>query len=172
MIESMVAVSLAMIGLLGLLSLIVHSLASNQIVVNRLVAAGLAAEGAETIKNLIDANYAKHGAWNADIRDGIYELNYDCVTLIDDRRHCERLGDIGVDLNALFRDEAAVLLYGDNGIYNYLDGQSTSFQRLISIEEGADLNQNRMKVNSLVRWSDRGKTFTINIEDHFFDWRR
>lgn len=173
MIEAMVAVSLAMIGLLGLLSLVVHSLASNQIVVNRLAAAGLAAEGVETVRNLIDVNYAKHSAWNADIRDGIYELNYNCAILTDDQRHCERLGDVNVDLDALFNNEADFLLYGDNGLYNYLGGQPTAFKRLIKIDSGtAGTNQKQMRINSLVKWSDRGKSFTINIEDHFFNWRR
>lgn len=172
MIEAMVAISLAIVGLLGLLSLVIHSLINHQLIVNRLTAAGLAAEGVEIIRNLIDLNYASNRQWDSDIRNGIYELNYNCATLIDNQRHCERLSDNDANLEVLFRNEANPLHYSADGTYNYLNGQPTPFKRLIIVAIDESLQNQKIVVNSLVRWSDRGRSFTINIEDHFFNWRR
>lgn len=181
MIEALVAVVLAMVGLLGLLNLIVHSLRSNTDIVNRFAAANLAAEGVEIVKNIIDTNYAHQRPWNTGLNSAIYELAYNCASFDDAVNHCLAIGEIGLGQNPdlLFANRAAFLNFHD-GLYDYQAiGEPTVFQRIIVVENLAiDFDgdgwpaDDEIKINSLVRWSEKGRTFTANLEDHLFNWRR
>lgn len=181
MIEAMVSIVLAIVGLLGILNLIVHSLRSNNDIVNRFTAVNLAAEGVEVVKNLIDINQAKGLTWNDGVDSGTYELAYDCVSFDSPVSHCLLIGDIGLGQNpdVIFNDRANFLNFHDN-LYDYQElGEPTVFKRVILVENlGIDFDGNglqaedEIKVNSLVRWSERGRVFTIDLEDHFFNWRQ
>ncbi|MDP1706496.1 MAG: hypothetical protein Q8L36_01625 [bacterium] len=181
MIEAMVAIVLAVVGLLGILNLIINSLRFNTDVVNRFVAANLGAEGIELVKNIIDTNYAKNElSWSQGIDSGVYELAYNCTSLDDQVNHCFLIGDIGLaqDPDVVFRDRASFFNFHD-GLYDYQAGEPTVFKRIIIIESlDIDLDGNgfstndEIKVNVLTRWSERGRTFTVNLEDHFFNWRQ
>ena len=63
LIESVVAMSLIVIGLLGILTLLSNSIAFNRNVANKLTATYLA-EGIEVMKSIADENYTQknHGA--------------------------------------------------------------------------------------------------------------
>src|SRR3989344_1770263 len=87
-IEAVVGISIIVVALLGIISLLTQSLSLNRLVADQYVANGLAAEGIELVKNIIDANcieYDTHpGPWNQvapgmDI--GIYEGDYNDETL-------------------------------------------------------------------------------------------
>lgn len=181
MIEAMVAIVLAIVGLLGILNLIVNSLRFNTDVVNRFVAANLGAEGVEIVKNIIDINYAKNEpSWNQGIESGIYELSYNCTSLDDQANHCLLIGNLDLAQNpdVVFRDRASVLNF-QGGLYDYQDNEPTVFKRIVVIENlDIDLDgdgssaDDEIKVNVLTRWSERGRTFTVNLEDHFFNWRQ
>jgi len=180
MIEALVAIVLAVVGLLGILNLIIHSLRFNADVVNRFAAVNLAAEGVEIVKGLIDANYTNGRPWNEGLDSGVYELTRNCVSLNNEFDHCLLIGDIGLMQNQdlLFGARAAFLNFHD-GIYDYQAAEPTIFKRTIAIENlSIDFDgdgfpaDDEIKVNVLVRWSERGRTFTTNLEDHFFNWRR
>lgn len=181
MIEAMVAIVLAIVGLLGILNLIVNSLRFNTDVVNRFIAANLGAEGIEIVKNIIDINYAKNEpSWNQGIESGIYELSYNCASLDDQANHCLLIGNLDLAQNpdVVFRDRASFINF-QNGLYDYQGNEPTVFKRIVIIENmDIDFDGNgfpsedEIKVNVLTRWSERGRTFTVNLEDHFFNWRQ
>ncbi|KKU94355.1 MAG: hypothetical protein UY26_C0002G0137 [Candidatus Jorgensenbacteria bacterium GW2011_GWA1_48_13] len=159
LIESIIALSVATIGILGVLGLLSRSLGINKDVSQKFAATYLAAEGVEVVKSLIDKNFADSDAWN------------------------EGIGDCGFptcDYEVVFND-AALSGFSDhflnfdstNGTYSYGDGVPTPFKRKIVIT-AIDLNgggDDELKVNSSVTWAVRGGTETVDLEDHFFDWR-
>lgn len=160
LIESIISISIAVVGLLGILTLLSRSISLNRNVTGKFVATYLAAEGIEVVKNIIDANYTKDNPWSPLgsplIADGSYEVAYDTTT------------------NNLLPLSSNPLLFDDTkGIYSYDSGDATGFRRTIRIEnlacDASDCNE--IKVNAVVDWTDKGEAKKVILEDHFFNWR-
>lgn len=148
LIEAGIAISILVVGLLGILGLLSRSLSLNNVVSSQYIASNLAAEGIEVVKNLLDANIIQFNPWNTGFSTGSYELAYDSLAL-----------DSNQNRNLLFDSS--------NNKYNYQNGQSTPYKRNIQIVNKGD----EIQVNSIVSWQIRGGSYSINLEDHFFDWR-
>jgi hypothetical protein len=155
-IESIVAISLAIVGLLGILILTTRSMAYNTDAGQRFVATYLAAEGIEIVKNLIDENYSKGLPWCQGISNGSWQADNEDSALTS------------------FSNSSHLKIDAD-GRYSYdPGGTDTPFTREIVItlitHQGDD-STNEVKVNSIVRWQGRGVPNQVDIEDHFYDWR-
>ena len=150
LIESMIAISIIVVGLLGLLGLLSRSLSLNRVVSDQFTANYLAAEGIEVVKNIVDANTVQKQPWNLGLANGEFQVSYDSVQLESTLRQ-------------------PLVFEEGTGRYSYGFGRPTSFVRTIKIEL---LSQDEIKVNSLVNWTTRGGgKFEVNTEDHFFNWR-
>lgn len=157
LIESMVAVGLITVGLLGVVRLFSSSISLNRDVTNRFTASFLAGEGIEVIRSIIDESTVQGEAWNTRIPAGLYEVTYDTADLND-----------SVPLEP--EDEGQFLLFHEDiGVYDYdPSGTATSFKRAVAIE---DVDPNHIFVRSSVSWTERGGIQEIDVEDHFFNWR-
>ncbi len=152
LIESMIAISIITIGLLGIIGLLSRSMSLNRVVSDQFTANYLAMEGIEVVKNLVDANVIQSKPWNQDFTSGSFELDY--------QRH---------NLPLEFNQNRPILFDSTNGHYSYQSGSPTSFIRTINIEL---IGSEEIKVNSIVNWKTRGGgRFEVNLEDHFFNWR-
>ena len=149
LIESGIAISILVVGLLGIIGLLSRSLSLNNVISSQYIASNLAAEGIEITKNLIDANIIQAQPWNQGIATGFYEAAYTDLSLEPD-------------------ENRFLLLDSTNSTYNYQSGQPTFFRRVIEIENS---NPDEIKVNSKVNWQIRGGSYSVNLEDHFFNWR-
>ncbi|MFH1759098.1 MAG: hypothetical protein ABH822_00875 [Patescibacteria group bacterium] len=151
LVESVVAMTIVVVGLLGIFSLLSQSLSLNRVVGDRYVGTYLAAEGIEVAKNIIDNNIVNSRPWNAGFSNGSFEVDFDSLSLES-------------NLNRYIK------LDSPNGRYGYRDGADTRFKRTIKIEllgSGEEI-----KVNSVVKWLSRGEAdFKVDLEDHFFNWR-
>jgi Tfp pilus assembly protein PilV len=153
LVELMVAMSVMVIGLLGVFAVLAQSLSVNRSAADQYVAAGLAAEGIEVVKNILDSNFIQGKPWNEGLN-----LN----------------GDFGVQYNSTALDQslARQFLKFDpaSGKYSYDSGTPTRFIRTISI---SNLSANEIRVNSQVEWTDKsGQKMKLNLEDHFFNWKQ
>lgn len=164
MIESIIAITVGVIALTGILNLLTNSLGINRDVGQRFTANYLAMEGIEITKSLIDSNYANGDPWNDGLSDGSYEFEYDTT-----EPTTSRISDAERSNNVFYFNSS-------NGIYSYdsTGNTETRFRRTIFIdninrdgEGGAD----EMKVKSIVEWPEGDSDREIIIEDHFFDWR-
>lgn len=155
MVESIIAVSLIVIGLLGVLGLIIKSTRTNKDVYNRLAASYLAAEGIEVIKNIIDTDVATPLVqWNKTIGTGSYQVQYDSTK---------------DSITKLYgaNSTAPLMLDEGTGLFSYGGGEETLFKRTIHTEDtGVSIN-----VRSIVEWEIDGKKQVINFEDVFWQWR-
>ena len=157
LIESLVAITVISISLLGIFTLISRSLSLNRIVNNQYVGTYLAAEGIEVVKNIIDTNIIHDcEPWNAEpnaalTTAGDYAVEYDSTQLLP------RQAD------PLSYDEGT-------GLYSYQSGgEESKFVRTVSIDP---ISSEHIKVVSLVEWDSRGGAeFSVELEDHFYQWR-
>jgi len=151
LMESMIGIGILIVGLLGILGLLSHSIGLNKVNGNRLVANYLASEGIEITKNIIDSNIIKRNPWNQGFDvSGVYEADYTSTAF------------------ELSRDRR-ILFDANSGFYGYQNGGQTPFIRTITISpSGPD----QIYVKSSVRWTDRGGAdFQVDLEDYFYNWR-
>jgi len=82
-VEAMIAISVMVIGLLGIFSLTSQSLGLYRVAYEQYVAVNLAAEGIEVVKNMIDTNViAGSVQWNEGLAiDGDFGIQYDSRSL-------------------------------------------------------------------------------------------
>ena len=69
LIEAIIAITIAVVGLLGIFSLLSRSLSLNRVVADRFVASYLVAESIEIVKNLVDNNRFSHRLFQSIKRD-------------------------------------------------------------------------------------------------------
>jgi hypothetical protein len=163
LVETMVALTMVTIGLLGLLNLLSSSIGLNKVVSDQYVASYLAAEGIEIVKNIIDNNIAENQAFNAGLAVGTYEVDYNSDQLISASPN---------SLKYLKFDG------GNGGSFKYTynplgtDYQTTNFTRMITTHQGA-LGSDELVVQSKVGWVTRGGgELDVVLEDHFYNWRQ
>lgn len=166
MIESMVAASLVVVGLLGLFNLIYNSTERDSLVIHQLQATYLAAEGIEVVKNISDADVANGNPWDSGPGnqpfDGCYAVSYDS--------NDGNLLASGGGINLFFATSSS-----GEGIFasqtdlnsSYLSPSRTLFTRSVCISVSGDA----MTVNSTVNWSEHGTNQTTTLSDIFYNWR-
>jgi hypothetical protein len=156
LVELMVAMSVMLIGLLGIMAVLSQSLGLNRVAANQYIAANLAAEGVEVVKNIIDANAINARPWNSGLANGVSSVQFDSAAL-------------GT------QSSAPLLFNSSNGRYSYASGDPTGFRRTISIsniDTNGDTFPDEIAVVSTVTWTDRGGLdFSVDVEGHFRDWR-
>jgi four helix bundle protein len=150
MVEALIAITIAVVGLLGIFAFLSQSLGLNRNVANRYVATYLAAEGIELVKNIADGS-----SWGGFINTACaeeYEISYEESSL------------------SCFTDKF-LKFDPSTGVYGYRLGENTKFKRKIVITEpqpGVEV-----QVVSEVTWEDRGGVkMKIDLEDHFFNLKQ
>lgn len=150
-IESMVAISVLVMGFMGMFSLLNQSFGLSRVISDNYTATYLASEGVEIVRNLLDANTIRGVApWNRDVGAGEWELDW-------------QSGGLTPNGNRTFTFDDA------QKTYSYGAGSATPFRRLIRITQ---VSADQVRVESIVSWTTRGGgAFTVALEDHFFNWR-
>jgi prepilin-type N-terminal cleavage/methylation domain-containing protein len=146
-IEVMVCVTIILVTFTSIYTLINHSMVFHDLAYSKLTASYLAQEGIEIVRNIRDNNYIRNGSWNAGLNTGNYQVQYNSTSL------SPYTGD-NLKINS-------------SGLYNYSDGETTRYNRMISIEK---IGNNEIRVTSIVKWSNRGINFDIQVEDHLYNW--
>ena len=167
LVEAMIAMSVMIVGLLGIFYVVSQSLGFYRVAYEQYVAANLAAEGIEVVKNIIDSNVVARNAWNSNIPSSVspvslgLEYNTTNLTSID---------PTWWDTNLLYDPL--------EGLYSYTPTSTstpTSFKRvvtIISIPHGSNNEIDEIQVNSVVTWETHGGIpYNINLEDRFYNWR-
>lgn len=152
MLEALVALSVILIGILGIFSLMARSLSLNAIAGSQYVASNLASEGIELAKNIVESNRLQGKSWDI-IPEGNYQADYSSVKFDN-------------------FDGEPLLFDQQTGLYGYSSGDPTTFVRKITLTYTPPGAKDQMKVVSSVSWTARsGADFKTEIEDYFYDWR-
>lgn len=155
LVELMIAMSVMSIGFLAVFAVLSQTLGMNKIVANQYIAAHLATEGIEVVKNISDSNVVRGDVWNASLSSDKFGVQYDSETLDE--------------VNKNWANRKLTLNFNpDTGIYSYGAGKPTNFVRTITIN---NISPNEIQVNSEVKWRDKGGVeLSINLEDRLFNW--
>ncbi len=147
--ESVIAITLIIIGIVGVLNLVNRSAGFANIASNRLIAANLGQEAIEIVRNVRDSNWVNQKNWNAELIgfcDGVFQLDYN---------------------QGLKCDTNSFLLFDEESGYNYSEGRETIYKRKVEITE---INNSELRVKAIVSWQTRGGDFEIVVEDHLYNW--
>ncbi len=151
LVEVVAVLFVIAVGLIGVLSLIVQNIQSQNINKNSISAYQLAQEGLELIRNVRDDNWRAGEAWNRNLNPGFYFMDY---------RNNFPLPQTSPE---------DVILYQDiEGFFIHEPGEArTVFQRTIEIQ---NINSYSIRVFSRVSWTDRDRTFNYELETLLYDW--
>lgn len=156
LLEVIIAIFIITVGVVGTISLIVQTLSGTAIASQRLIAAYLAQEGIEIIRNIRDTNWLEGGdnPWN----EGLTGCSNGCIA---DYKTPTQLDPPLPAYNGQY------LNIDTNGFYSYFGGTPTKFQRKITISSETDV----LTVKVSVIWREKGKTHSISLEEKLYNWR-
>lgn len=162
LIESIVSISLILIGLLGIFSLISSSIRQNKETYLKTDAAYLAAEGIEVVKNIIDTDVVAEGiTWNETIGETDYETFE--VDYTSNRSTIVSLGGVSSTLPIVKGAVSGFLGYNE-------EGEATPFFRTITVSRD-ETSPDEIRVLSTVEWNERGKTRAVEVATILTNWR-
>ena len=158
LIEAIVAVSLMLVGLLGIFGVLSRSLGLSRVAADQFVAVNLASEGIEIAKNILDSNIKKNVPWNTGgFVNGETFVGYLSSQLGNEAGAC---------------NGAELYLDPVTGLYTCeaLSGVRSKFSRTLNLT--TDMGGERIKIISTVTWKIRGGSdSSVAVEDHFYNWR-
>jgi hypothetical protein len=155
-IESLVGISLVIVGMLAILNLMFFSEKKERELRHRLQAIYLSSEGIEVVKNIIDNNKAfkRDDIWRNTVNDLSGEaINFNTVNKI------------------LSSTTSVIYLFEDaNGFYFSTiplpNSTSTIFKR--KIELAMTENDQAINVTSTVFWEENGQLLKVSLVDKFY----
>jgi len=159
LIECLVAIFLITLGVGGAMAVVNQTTAFTQVASSRLVAAYLAQEGIEIVKNIRDTNFLK-------IHKGVTGINWD-TGLTGCAGGCEADYTMTQNLDS-WADPGRYLNIDGSGFYSYLvSNNPTKFKRKITITpDGTDI----LKVRVSVSWQERGGTHQVIAQENLYKW--
>ena len=147
------ALGVVVIALIGMLSLLSSSIGVNRVISDQYIAAYLASEGIEVVKNIIDTNIAQGLAYN----EGLVGCVTGCMFQYN-------------SVAPVAGPSGKIKFNSSSGIYSYDSGSPTGFSRNVVIQFGESADE--LVVTSSVSWVSRGSVDRqIDLEDHFYNWR-
>jgi prepilin-type N-terminal cleavage/methylation domain-containing protein len=141
LIEMLVVIFVLGVGLIGAMSFFSINLNNQFEAKNELIAANLAQEGADLVRNIRDYNQLKGLAWNNNLDTGTVCLFIDFNSLASHVCSNVGTGDVCIDANSRY--------------YQCVNGTATAFKRNIAITDQSDGSK---KVVCTVTWNDRTTT--------------
>ncbi len=155
LIEVMVALAIAIIGIVGAYGAINQSLALMNSASMRLGAVCLAKEGVEIVRNIRDSNYLNiyqtgTGSW----ADGLIG--------------CE--GGCGADYTMIALDSGPSVynkpLKLNGNFFGYEAGDATPYKRKITVNNYG----NYLEIIAKVSWDERGADKSVEVRENLYNW--
>jgi len=151
LIEVIIAISIIVVGIISCIALISSSISGVTAGKSKIIAAGLAQEGVEIVRNIRDNNWTNYKRTIDTWRDGLNEGNW----LVQHNNQ------------SLIPYLSVQLKKDSNGFYQYDNGADMGFYRKINISYVGD---NQIKVLSEVTWQEKGRNQSIQIENRLYNW--
>jgi len=147
-----IAIFIAIIGLMAILNLANISLRGAYSSKMRLIASGLAQEGIEVVRNFRNSNSDWDDWYNA-VSDNDYLVQYDSSDLMD-----------FVDIQLRLDTSSGIY-----GLYQYGIGNDSSFYRKVSLEK---ISADEVKITVEVKWElKKDQWNSLIVEDRFWNWK-
>lgn len=151
LVEVITILFIVSVGLLGVVSLIIQNIQSQNYNKNNLVAYQLAQEGLELVRRVRDTNWMSSSSYDTNIQSGTYYMDY-----LDEYPRIYQ------------NDSDLMLTIDDDGFYVHNGEEPGSgFSRLISIE-AADASS--LMVTVRITWQERGRESIYELQTVLYDW--
>ena len=164
LIEVTISIYILIMGLLGIMSLLHQSQKAQYANENTLVAAQLAQEGIELVRNVRDNNWLDPGIsdWRMDIIGGLGgDVDQDFAIDYNGRSSIDPVTDIN--------DPGAKLYINADNLYTHISSATTTmFSRVV---EKTNPELKYMQITSKVKWSERGNDHEYVISTYLYNWR-
>jgi len=188
LLEATIAIGVILAGLIGTVTLTTSSIISSGESENRIVAGNLAREGIEAVRVMRDSNWlaGPSTAWDSGLSDAV---NPGAIVKLDPATLNWSLFFI----SSTNFSNAFTKLYRDSNTGLYLQSEGalpetaseTSYARQLKIHAVCRQGINEtvtetacttgtkvgIKVVSMVRWSEGGRTHILSLEDWLYNWR-
>lgn len=150
LLEIMIGIFILTVGVVGISNIISNIFLYTRLASSKLIAAYLAQEGVEIVRNIRDTNWIEGAsAWD----DGIEALpGYQHADYKDDRLYP---GDGGY-------------LRINGGFYNYDSGEETIFTRKIDVNRKGEA----LEICAIVEWKQHQRDHEITVCNLLYDWYR
>ena len=181
LIETLVSISIFTVSILAVLAILSQSIANTGYAKRKIIAAYLAGEGVEYIRNLRDTyvlySSTPGAGWNAfNTRVGL-SSNTVCASengcYFDDKNIS--FSDTSMPMTDLILTPCSsstcsngALLYDPlTGKYGYETGISSGYTRQIRVES---INANETKISSTIYWAQGSGADNVTFSDNLFNW--
>jgi len=179
LIETLVAVSIFSVSILGLMSVLSSGISNTTYAKQKIIASYLAQEGIEYIRNMRDT-YVLYGAngqagWNAfntklstnsclATGNGCY-FNADGLNYLD---KTQPMNDLAFSPCVGSGGACPEMKYDSaTGKYNYSTGSNTGFFRKIKVIQD---QPNETKISSTVSWMQGSGNHSVTFSENLFNW--
>jgi len=169
LLETLFAIFIIIIGFFSVFNILRIGIRATTSSINQLVAANLAQEGIEIIRNMKDSSYAAGDDWNT-ITDNGHLNRYNCLA---GDKNCRVDFD---DHRLLDEDSNAYLKIDTDGKYQYSSGNNSVFKRSINLNQGEALcsslatSTDCIQVEVNVSWREKAQDFSIQAEGYIYAW--
>lgn len=155
--EALVALSVLTIGFVSIVAFINRSVNSVGLAADKNIAAGLASEGIEIVKSVVEYE-RNNGRFHTNFSGAVFEIDY-----------LNGPGDVPKnDWTKAAPGNRKPLNIDGNGFYSYEPGEPTKFFRIVDI---ANANANEITAISTVSWTKSGNvTEEVVVESHFYNY--
>lgn len=170
LIETMVAISLLAISLIGPYVAVQNALQSSYVARDQLIASGLAQEGVEYIRAIRDNNFLNSRTWmNGLTTLSCYNANPSTYCTVD-----PTLGDVHTAPSAIGThagtSSASFLYVSSTGLYNQQDlGTPSRFKRLVRLYPVGG-GSTEVQVVVQVIWNTGPRSYSLIVSDTLHDW--
>ncbi|OGZ34102.1 MAG: hypothetical protein A3I88_03225 [Candidatus Portnoybacteria bacterium RIFCSPLOWO2_12_FULL_39_9] len=158
LLEVIVSLGIIVVGLVGSLTLVSFTISGSATSSLKLIAAGLAQEGIETVRNSRDSS-GNWGSWYSGISDGSYraEINTSNFkwTIVGDSTPFEE--------KLRFNSATGLYFYSPPS-----QGSLTLFSRGLTVISGPD---GEKQIFSEVRWQERGRNRSLKAVGYLYNWK-
>jgi type II secretory pathway pseudopilin PulG len=164
-LEVVFAIFIIIIGVIGVFTLFSQTLGFSTLSTSKLVAAHLAQEGIEIVRNIRDTNWLEQSSTPTNPWD-------------EGLTNCS----LGCEADYLTPTSEDPILDSYSGKFLYIDG-TTKFYRYISSPGPNDIktlfkrkititpNSNRLEVKVEVSWEEKGKSYKVIAQENLYNWK-
>lgn len=158
MVELIVTIAILSFGIIAVFSAFALTNMLSYNIASRFVAANLAQEGLEIIRNIRDKNFINSAIWS----DGLLNCGLGCQA----DYKTGTLAETSANQLAAYNPNGFLKLTSD-GFYGYDAGADTRFKRKITITY---VSESVLKVDVSVDWDYNGKPFSFAADGYIYNW--
>lgn len=182
--ETTISLGIIITGIVSMMTLSLANQTSSVEAADRLIAANLAREGMEIVRNIRDSNWLPRGTWDQGLESG---TDYTAAPLFDSAANTWTLDFTPNDFSHNYaRVWRASGIYFQSTVVAPPGAALTPYRRLLQMDEicqdktvvtsGGSCNpalnpKIGIRLQSIVEWDAKGATHSLVAEERLFNWR-